>query len=56
MVDGGEDEVVKALAACENCGDSFPVWIHPDGTIEPVGGDCRCGNSVPQVMEKDDLP
>lgn len=56
MAGEGDDEEVKALTVCENRGDSFPVWIHPDGTIEPGGGDCRCGNPVPQIMDTDDLP
>lgn len=56
MVGEGDDEEVKALTVCESRDDSFPVWIHLDGTIEPGGGDCRCGNPVPQIMDTDDLP
>lgn len=56
MIGEGDDEEVKALTVCEIRGDSFAVWIHPDGNIEPVSGDCRCGNPVPRIRDTDDLP
>ncbi len=52
----GDDEEVKALTVCEIWGDSFAVWIHSGGNIEPVSGDCRCDNPVVRIMDTNDLP
>lgn len=49
---GGEK--TKALAVCENCGNTIPVRIRPDESIEPV--DCGCESPSYQVLEDDDLP
>lgn len=51
---GGEK--TKALAVCENCGNTIPVRIRPDESIEPVGTDCGCESPSYQVLEDDDLP
>ncbi|AGB39079.1 hypothetical protein [Natronococcus occultus] len=52
----GEDDVDRAAAICESCGDAVAVRVEGDGELRPIGsekGEC-CACTEPELRPMSD--
>ncbi|MCU4740525.1 hypothetical protein OB955_01110 [Halobacteria archaeon AArc-m2/3/4] len=52
---GDDDEVMRVLAACENCQSIYAARQWPDGDIQAIGSDgCDCGSTDFVLVDESD--